>query len=182
MKLKEKQLTHKLVYKNLFMNIYLDDVLLPNDKVSKRIYLKHNGAGAVLPITKDNKLILIKQYRYPVDKILYEIPAGKKDFIKESGIDCVSRELEEETGYVSNEFKKIIDLHNCVGYSSEIIELFIAKNCEKIESPKKGDDDEFIDIQLVTIEEARQLLKRGEITDSKTLVALQYYFLEEINA
>lgn len=177
MKLEEKQLSHELVYKNLFMNIYYDDVLLPNNKTSKRLYLKHDGAAAVLPITKDNKIVLIKQFRYPINKVIYEIPAGKKDTIDELGIKCAKRELEEETGYISNEFIKFINLHNCVGYSSEIIELFIAKDCYKIENPKAGDDDEFLEVVLLDKDEVKKLLKNNEITDSKTLVLLQHYFL-----
>lgn len=179
MLLEEKQLTHELVLQKLFMNIYLDDVLLPNGKISKRIYLDHDGAAAVLPITRDGKLVLIKQFRYPINKVIYEIPAGKKDQRDEPGLVCAKRELEEETGYVSNQFKKYIDLHNCVGYSSEMIELFIAYDCVKIDNPKKGDDDEFIEIVLLTEKEAKQLLLNGDITDAKTLAVLQHYFLQK---
>ncbi len=181
MKLEEKQLTHQLVYRNLFMNIYLDDVLLPNDKKSKRLYLEHDGAAAVLPITEAGKIVLIKQFRYPINKVIYEIPAGKKDTIKESGLECASRELEEETGYASSDFSKFIDLHNCVGYSSEVIELFVAKNCKKIDHPRKGDDDEFIEVVLFDEKEVLKLLKDGEITDAKTLAVLQYYFLDKMS-
>ncbi|MCK5731752.1 MAG: NUDIX hydrolase [Tenericutes bacterium] len=181
MKLEEKRLTHELVYKNLFMNIYLDDVLLPNNKKSKRIYLEHDGAAAVLPITETGKIVLIRQFRYPINKVIYEIPAGKKDTSDELGLDCASRELEEETGYVSSDFSKYIDLHNCVGYSSEVIELFVAKNCKKIDHPRKGDDDEFIEVVLLEDNEVLKLLKDGEITDAKTLAILQYYFLEKLN-
>lgn len=178
MNLKEKQLTHELVFKNMFMKIYLDEILLPNNLTSKRIYLKHDGAAAVLPITKDGDVLLIRQFRYPIMQEVIEIPAGKKDAIDESGLLCAKRELEEETGYVSNDFVKFNDLHSCVGYSSELIELFIAKNCEKIENPKKGDDDEFIELLIVSKEEVVELLRQGKVTDAKTLVALQYYLLE----
>ena len=178
MNLKEKQLTHELVYKNMFMKIYLDEILLPNNQTSKRIYLKHDGAAAVLPITKDGKVILIRQFRYPIMQEVIEIPAGKKDAIEESGLLCAKRELEEETGFVSNDFVKFSDLHSCVGYSSELIEIFVAKNCEKIENPRKGDDDEFIELLIVTKDEIQELLHQGKVTDAKTLVALQYYLLE----
>jgi len=178
MKLTEKQLTHKLVYECFFMKLYEDEVLLPNDEISKRIYLKHEGAAAVLPITSDGKIILIKQFRYPVNKVLIEIPAGKKDYINEKGYDCASRELEEETGYVSSNVKKMTDLHSCVGYSSEMIEIFIARDCIKIENPRTGDDDEFIELMVLTEAEVKELIKNGKITDGKTLVALQQYFLE----
>lgn len=177
MNLKEKQITHDLVYKNLFMKIYLDEILLPNNTTSKRIYLKHDGAAAVLPITMDGKVILIKQFRYPIMKEIIEIPAGKKDDISESGLVCAKRELEEETGYVSNDFSKFQDLHSCVGYSSELIELFVARNCVKIENPRKGDDDEFIELFIVSKDEIEELLRLGKVSDAKTLVALQHYLL-----
>ncbi|XMB73119.1 NUDIX hydrolase [Mycoplasmatota bacterium WC30] len=180
MKLEEKQLTHKLMYQCFFMKLYEDEVVLPNDETSKRIYVEHDGAAAVLPITSDGKIILIKQFRYPVNQVLIEIPAGKKDDVNEEGYDCAVRELEEETGYGSNDIKKILDLHSCVGYSSEMIEIYIARNCKKMESPKTGDDDEFIELMILTKEEVKDLLKTGKITDAKTLVAIQQYLLEVI--
>lgn len=179
MKLEEKQLSHDLIYECFFMKLYEDRVLLPNNKTSKRIYLKHSSAAAVLPITKDGKIILVKQYRYPVQSISIEIPAGKKDAIDELGLTCAIRELEEETGYGSDNFSHVMDIHTCVGYSNEVIELFIATDCYMIENPKNGDDDEFIEIMEVTINEAKQLIKTNQIKDSKTLIALQNYFLGE---
>lgn len=177
MKLEEKKIKSELVFNKMFMQIYLDEVLLPNNEVGQRIYLKHSGAAAVLPITTDGRLILIKQFRYPINQVIYEIPAGKKDPEDLFGVNCARRELEEETGYVSEDFEKVVDLHNCVGYSSEMIELFIAKNCKKIDNPQIGDDDEFIETVLMTVDEAKELVKKGLITDAKTLVLLQHLFL-----
>lgn len=177
MKLKETKISSKKVYECFFMKLYEDEVLLPNDKISKRIYIKHNGAAAVLPVTKEGKLILIKQFRYPINSVSIEIPAGKKDDINESGLDCVVRELEEETGYRSSNITKFTDLHSCVGYSSEMIEMFIAYDVYKVDNPLKGDDDEFIEILELSIDEMKELLRSGQITDAKTLVALQYYLI-----
>ncbi len=179
MKLEEKQLSHELAYKCFFMDLYEDDVLLPNGKTSKRIYIQHNSAAAVLPITKEGKIILVKQYRYPIRSISIEIPAGKKDSKTESGLVCATRELEEEAGYGSNHFEKIIDLNSCVGYSNEVIELFIARNCYKIENPKPQDEDEFVELMELTQSEVKQMIKNKDIQDAKTLVALQHYFLGE---
>ena len=179
MDLNEKQVSSKKLFECFFMTLYEDTVLLPNQKQSTRIYLKHDGASAVLPITKEGKLVLIKQFRYPIRKVVIEIPAGKKDDPNEDGLVCAKRELEEETGYVSSHFEKITDFHNCLGYSSEMIEIFIAKDCVKKENPEHGDEDEFIEIFEVTKEEAKQLLQDKVVTDAKTLVALQYYFLSD---
>lgn len=179
MKLEEKQLSHKLAYKCFFMDLYEDDVLLPNGKTSKRIYIQHSSAAAVLPITKEGKIILVKQYRYPIRSISVEIPAGKKDSIDESGLVCATRELEEEAGYGSNHFEKIIDLNSCVGYSNEVIELFLAKDCYSIENPKPQDEDEFVEVMELTKAEVKEMMKAKEIKDAKTLIALQHYFLGE---
>ena len=177
MNLKEEKLNSKKIYECFFMKLYEDEVLLPNNKRSKRIYIKHDGAAAILPITKEGNIILINQYRYPISSISLEIPAGKKDFANESGLECALRELEEETGYMSNKISKFTDLHSCVGYSSEMIEMFIAKDCYKLEKPKSGDDDEFIELLELSEIEVKNLIKQGKITDAKTLVALQHYFL-----
>lgn len=181
MKLEEKQLTHKLVYECFFMKLYEDKVLLPNNKTSKRIYVKHSSAAAVLPITKSGHVILVKQYRYPIRAESIEIPAGKKDALDELGLVCAKRELEEETGYVSNEFKKINDINSCVGYSNEVIELFIAKNCYKIDNPKAPDEDEFVEVIELTEREALNLIKDKKIKDAKTIIALQTYFMEKLH-
>lgn len=179
MKLEEKQLTHKLVYECFFMKLYEDEVLLPNDKTSKRIYLKHSSAAAVLPITKEGKIVLVKQYRYPIRAESIEIPAGKKDSLEELGLVCAKRELEEETGYGSDKFDRINDINSCVGYSNEVIELFIAKDCYKIDHPKPTDEDEFVEVMEFTEKEALDLVKNKTIKDAKTIIALQNYFLEK---
>ncbi|AIO18553.1 ADP-ribose pyrophosphatase [Candidatus Izimaplasma bacterium HR1] len=181
MKLIEKKLDSKKLYECFFMTLYEDKVLLPNDKTSTRIYIKHDGASAVLPITKEGKLVLIKQYRYPISGVSIEIPAGKKDEKHEDGLVCALRELEEETGYTSNNVVKFQDFHSCVGYSSEMIELFIAHDCVKLENPKSGDDDEFIELLEVTKTEAKTLVNSGKITDSKTLAVLLYYLYGDNN-
>jgi len=175
MKLEEKQLSHKLVYECFFLKLYEDEVVLPNDNISKRIYIMHNSAAAILPITTEGKIILVKQYRYPIRGESIEIPAGKKDFLNEDGLDCAVRELEEETGYVSDDVERLVDIHSCVGYSNEKIEIFIGRNCRKIDNPKQPDDDEFLEIMELSKEEVLELMNNGSISDAKTLVVLQKY-------
>ena len=181
MKLEEKQLSHKLVYECFFMKLYEDDVLLPDNKKSKRIYIMHNSAAAVLPITKDGKIVLVNQYRYPIRSESLEIPAGKKDFLNEDGKECAMRELEEETGYISEKVEHMVDINSCVGYSNEKIEIFIARDCVKAENPKQSDDDEFLEIKEYTKAEAHDLMTSGKIQDAKTLIALQRYLMEHHN-
>lgn len=181
MKLEEKQLSHDLVYECFFMKLYEDEVLLPNNKTSKRIYLKHSSAAAILPINKEGKIVLVKQYRYPIRSESVEIPAGKKDTLEEAGLVCAKRELEEETGYVSKNIEPMMDINSCVGYSNEVIELFIAKDCYKIENPMSPDEDEFVEVLELTEEECLNMIKNKLIKDAKTIIALQQYFLEKSN-
>ncbi|MCF7926882.1 MAG: NUDIX hydrolase [Candidatus Izimaplasma sp.] len=175
MKLIEKTINSVKKYTCFFMELFEDDVLLPNNKQTKRIYIKHGGAAAVLPITKTGDIILVEQYRYPIKQVSLEIPAGKKDTKEEQGIDCVKRELEEETGYQSSAFSFLLKTHTCVGYSNELIELYMAEDCYEVQTPIQADDDEFINVRKFTKEEVKTLLKDNSITDSKTIIALQYY-------
>ncbi len=178
MKLLEKKISSKLIYSTSFLDLYEDEVLLLNNKKSKRIYASHLGASAVLPLTKDNKVILTKQYRYPIRAVNIEIPAGKKDFKDEDGYDCVKRELEEETNYTSTNIQPLIKIHSCVGYSNEIIELFIAYDCIYIKDIRSCDEDEFIETVLYGLDEVVGMIKKGVITDAKTIIAVQSYLLD----
>lgn len=178
MKFIEKKLSSTEIYKTSFLEIYEDQVILPNDKQASRVYVKHIGAAAVVPITTDQKIILTRQFRYPISEVSLEIPAGKKDSFDELGIDCVTRELEEETGYSSNHVQHLLDFYTCVGYSDEKIELFIAYDCVLQENPLPADEDEFIEVVLYDIDEVKELLKNGSIQDAKTILALQSYLLK----
>jgi len=177
--MKETTKSSKLVYECSFMKLYEDQVILDNQNTSQRVYVKHPGAAAILPITKDHQFILINQYRYPIQKVNLEIPAGKKDDENEDSLLCAKRELEEETGYVSNDIKFFQRIYPCVGYSNEYIDLFVAKNCEKIENPKAMDVDENIETILLSLKEVKSLIKNNQIQDSKTLILIQGYLLLE---
>lgn len=171
----EKQITHKKQYECFFMELYEDEVLLPNNEKSTRIYIEHPGAAAVLPITENHTVLLIKQFRYPIRQVTLEVPAGKKDDPKESGLSCVSRELEEETGYQSDHFEQFMNMHSCLGYSDEMIELFIAHDVYPKENPLPGDDDEFIEVGEYSKQDVENLLKTNQVTDGKTIILLQEY-------
>ena len=161
------------------MSLFEDQVKLSSGRQSERIYLKHPGGAAMLATTKDNQMILIKQFRYPLDEIIYEIPAGKMDIDEESYMDCAIRELEEESGYRSNDVSFLVELYPCVGYSDEKIQIFRAKQAYKVEDPLDMDLDENIDVFLFTKEEIIKLLAKNEIKDGKTLIAIQYWLNEK---
>lgn len=179
--MKETRLKRELKYRCSFLDLYEDDVSLPDGRVSRRVVIKHPGGASVLPMLPDGRIILTKQYRYPIERISIEIPAGKKDFIGEDGLTCAKRELEEETGYGSHQWKKMFDVDPCVGYSDERLHLFIAYDCYKIDQPKAMDDDEMIDLLIVNQEQIKKLLSDGSITDGKTIIALQHVLLHEVH-
>ena len=159
------------------MTLYEDNIFLENGLETKRVYIKHPGAAAILPISIDGYIILTKQFRYPIKELSIEIPAGKKDDINEDSKDCAVRELEEETGYASNHIELLYTFYTCLGYSDEMIDLYIAYDCKPLSHPKSQDVDECVETMLVDIKEAQKMLENGEIKDGKTIMALQKYFL-----
>lgn len=177
----EKKIKSNKVYTCSFIDVVEDDVLLPNNKKSKRVVVKHIGAAAVLPILPSDKILLIKQFRYAINQISLEIPAGKKDSKDESGIACVTRELEEETSYQSNNYQKILDFHTAIGFSDEMIEIFVATDLYEVKNPLPKDDDEFIEIVEYSLKDCLKMIEVGQITDSKTIAAIQYHALSKLS-
>ncbi len=172
----EKTLKENLIYKGDFVDIYEDKVLVEdNQREAKRIYVKHPGGASIIALTRDHKILLCKQFRYPIRGISLEIPAGKKDSVNEDGLLCAKRGLEEETGYQSDDIKLLYRTYPCIGYSDEILEIYLATDIYPVENPKAMDEDEFIDIQFYDQEEAKKLMENEDILDGKTLVALQYF-------
>jgi ADP-ribose pyrophosphatase len=177
--LKETKHTSKKVYECSFMSLYEDQVILKDQRITERIYIKHPGGAAMLATTDEDKIILIKQFRYPLDEIIYEIPAGKMDIELESFKNCAIRELEEETGYHSNDVSFLYQIYPCVGYSDEKIEIYRAKHAYKVNNPLPQDMDENIESYLFTREETQKLLEKNMIKDGKTLIAIQYWLNEK---
>lgn len=172
----EKTIKEHIVHQGDFIDIYEDEVLvLENQNVAKRIYAKHPGGASIIALTSDKKICLVKQYRYPIRGISIEIPAGKKDHKNEDGLLCAKRELEEETGYQSDDIQLLFRTYPCIGYSDEILDIYLAKNITKVEHPLLADEDEFIHVDFYTKDEVRALINHQEIMDAKTLIACQYF-------
>ena len=172
MKLIEKQLKRQTVYNGSFIQVYEDDIVLPNDKNAKRIVVDHVGAAAMLPLTKNHEVILVRQYRYAIGQESLEIPAGKKDYRGEDGLMCAMRELEEETGYRAKKVKKLTEFYTAIGFSNEMIELYVGYDCEVVDNPVEQDPDEFVERVKMPYKEALALVKNGVIKDAKTVIAL----------
>jgi len=161
------------------MSLYEDEVELSSGRISERIFLKHPGGAAMLATTHDDKIVLIKQFRYPLNEIIYEIPAGKMDIDEESFMECAIRELEEETAYRSDHISFLYELYPCVGYSDEKIQIFRAKQAYQAKNPLSKDLDENIDVYLFTKDEVKDLMTKNKIKDGKTLIAVQYWLNEK---
>jgi len=179
MKLKENLFKRKKIYKGKFISFSKDIIILPNGKKSIREYAEHPGAVAVVPILEKNNIILVKQYRYPVKKITYEIPAGKLDR-KEKPIDCVKRELIEETGYETKKIKKVISYWPAPAFSTEIMHVFIATDLKFV--GKNLDEDEFLESEIVPIKIAIDWIKKGKICDSKTIIGLFFAYFKTLRS
>lgn len=165
----ETRIAGAQAHKGSFLDVHCDTVRLPDGRAATREYIRHNGAVAVVPLLDDGRLVLVRQYRYPLQQLLLEFPAGKID-PGEDILVCGRRELAEETGYRAREWAYAGKLHNAAAYSSERIEIFFARGLTPGE--RSLDDGEFIDIHLHSADELDAMAARGEITDAKTLIGL----------
>lgn len=171
MELFEKTLSEEYIYKGKILNLKIEDVKLPNGKTSKREIVEHPGAVAILAFKDENTLILVEQFRKPLNMSILEIPAGKLE-VGEDLERCAIRELEEETGYKSKEINYLGKIATTPGFSDEYIHIFKAANL--YEGNIGGDEDEFINLHEYKIEKIREMIKSGEIIDGKTIAALSF--------
>ncbi len=162
----------RTIYEGKIFTIKQDEIVLENGKTATRDILEHNGACAMLPIDEDGKIILVRQYRHPIKQTILELPAGKLE-VGEDPEECAIRELEEEIGYKSNDFSFMFKTDIAVGYSSEVIYIYLAKGLEA--TGQKLDEDEFLEIEKYSVDEVMSMIKSGEITDSKTIAGVLYY-------
>ncbi|AND79266.1 NUDIX hydrolase [Streptococcus pantholopis] len=178
MDFEEKTLKRREIFKGRIFEVAVDDVELPNNLgQAKRELIFHRGAVAVLAVTPDNKIIIIKQYRKAIEKVSYEIPAGKLEVgEKGSEYQAALRELEEETGY-SGDLQQIYEFYTAIGFCNEKIKLYLATNLTKVPQPRPQDADEVLERFELTYEECLDLIRSGEIEDAKTIIALQYFAL-----
>jgi len=167
--LKETSLSSENVYQGSFLDVRKDIVQLPNGKTSTREWIDHPGAVCIIPILPGGKLALIRQYRYPVQMEMIELPAGKLDSGEKPEV-CAKRELEEEIGYKPEKLKFLTHIHPAIGFANEVMWLFLAENL--LESQSNRDEDEFIEIMPTTIQDAIEMVWNGTITDVKTVIGI----------
>lgn len=168
-----KRVKRELKFKGKIIDFYQDTMEINGDHTVIWDFIKHKGAAAVVPVTDEGKILMVRQYRNALERYTLEIPAGALDTADEPGITCASRELEEETGYRSENLEWLINLRTTVAFCNEKIEVFVARNL--IPSKQHLDEDEFIDLGAYTMEELKEKIYSGEIEDAKTVSALLAY-------
>ena len=168
-----KRLKRELKFKGAIIDFYQDTMEIDGNHTATWDFINHKGAAAVVPVTKEGKILMVRQYRNALDRYTLEIPAGALDAVDGPGIECASRELEEETGYKSNNLEWLITLRTTVAFCNEKIEVFVARDL--IPSHQHLDEDEFIDLKEYTLDELKEKIFSGEIEDSKTVSDLMAY-------
>ena len=167
--LKETRIASEQKFSGRLIDLYLDQVELPNGQTSSREWIDHPGAVCIIPVLPDDKICLIRQFRYGPGEEFIEIPAGKLDS-GEAPLDCAYRELEEETGYRANKLTFLTNIHPAIGFSNEKMWMYLAEDLEKYEN--KLDQDEFLELLPTPLEKALDLIWSGKITDVKTIIGL----------
>lgn len=171
-KFKEKILNSNYIYNGAILNLRKDKVKLYNKHETYREVVEHEGGVAIIPVTKDNKILLVKQYRIAVDETILELPAGKLEENEEAKI-CAERELEEETGYRAQEIKKLFHFYTTPGYSSEKLHIFLAEGLEHY--GQNLDLGEYIELVELNKEDIIPQIISGKIKDSKTIIGLLWF-------
>ncbi|MFC5448001.1 NUDIX hydrolase [Paenibacillus aestuarii] len=175
-KFEEITLSSESVFKGRIISLQVDQVQLPNGGTASREIIRHPGAVAVIPLLED-RMIVVEQYRKPLEKSQVEIPAGKLD-PGEEPLQAALRELEEETGYRSEHVKHVSSFYTSPGFADEIIHLYVAEQLVKGEA--RPDEDEFLECEAITLEQAQQYIREGRISDAKTILAVYAWQLYKL--
>ncbi|PLT34800.1 NUDIX hydrolase [Bacillus sp. V5-8f] len=177
-KFEEKTLSSEKIFEGKVISLQVDEVELPDGNRSKREIIKHPGAVAVIAVTNENKIVMVEQYRKALERSLVEIPAGKLEK-GEDPVDSACRELEEETGYGCESMQHITSFYTSPGFADEIVHLYFARGIQKKQNAASVDEDEFVEVYELSLEEAEQYMEEGKIRDAKTAYAVQYLQLRK---
>ena len=161
--------TRRTVYRGKVLTLELDDVVEPGGVRARREVVRHSGSVAVLARRHDGKVFVVRQYRYPVDAAIWELPAGRLD-PDETPEEAAQRELQEEIGYRARDLRKVAFFYTTPGFCDEAMHVFRATSLEP--SSAKGDEDERIEVRAFSLAELEAMIERGEIREGKTLVAI----------
>jgi ADP-ribose pyrophosphatase len=164
----EKRISGEDIYDGIFLKMKRDTVALPDGQEAVREYLVHPGAVAILAVFDDGRVLLERQYRYPIAQSVIEIPAGKLE-LGEDPLLCAKRELEEETGYTAKKWSYIRRIHPVISYSTEFIDIYLAEDL--VPGASHLDEEEFLDVFAAPLEQLIAWVEEGEITDVKTTIS-----------
>lgn len=165
----ERAVATEMLLRGRFLQVQRDTVTLPDGREATREFIRHPGAVMVVPLLDDGRLLMERQWRHPLQRVLLEFPAGKID-AGEAPLDCGRRELLEETGHVARQWAHAGWMHNAPAYSDEGIDVWFARGL--VAGAPRPDDGEFIETVAMSEDELDALAARGELTDAKTLVGL----------
>ncbi|WP_317203819.1 NUDIX hydrolase [Janthinobacterium sp.] len=175
--LKESKVDGEVVYDGHFLTVQRDRVTLPDGKITRREYIRHPGAVVILPLLEDGTVLLERQFRYPLERVFIEFPAGKID-AGEAALACAKRELLEETGYTASDWQFVCTIHNAIAYSDEHLELFLARGL--VAGPSQLDEGEFLETFTASVPQLLDWVRSGAVTDVKTIIGA--FWLDKITS
>lgn len=169
-RLREVKTGSEEIFDGVILHVQRDTVRLPNGNETVREVIRHIGAVCVIPVLENGDVIMERQYRYPLDRVILEIPAGKLDSAGENRLSAIKRELSEETGYTADEWTEIGDFHPAPAYSDEFITMYLARKLRK--GDRHLDADEFLDVCTIPLKDLVEDVMAGKISDAKTQVCI----------
>lgn len=175
MDLKETRINGEVAYDGSFLKVTRDRISLPDGAETHREFIRHPGAVVILPVFDDGSVLLERQFRYPLDQVFIEYPAGKID-PGEDPLACAKRELQEETGYSASDWQFVCTIHNAIAYSDEHLDLYLARGL--IAGEAQLDAGEFLETFRATVPEILEMVRSGQVTDVKTVIGT--FWLEKI--
>ena len=167
--LKEIKRSSEIIFQGRLLDVRRDEVILPNGNTSTREWIKHPGAVCCVPILPDGKIGLIRQFRYPVNQEMIELPAGKLN-TGEKPETCAVRELEEEIGYKPDKLTFLTHIHPAIGFANEKMWLYLAEDLVQTET--NLDTDEFLELMPTALDDAVEMVWNGKISDVKTIIGI----------
>ncbi|WP_137597196.1 NUDIX hydrolase [Paucilactobacillus kaifaensis] len=171
----EKRVSSRSIFHGHIMDVEVADVRLPNGQMTTREIVRHAPAVAILAIDDHQQMLLMRQWRAAVDQATLEIPAGKVDQRDGDARDAAIRELNEETRLVADRLTKVSSFYSSVGFSDEYMTLYLARGLTAVAKQLPQDVDENLELVKVTLEQALELIKSGQICDAKTIMAIYYW-------